>query len=242
MGSEDLSQRTEEAAAGLQRTASAVEELTATVSATANRAAEASQLAETAARKAVDGEKTAKILSERMQGVAESSRKVTDIVGLIDSIAFQTNILALNAAVEAARAGEQGRGFSVVASEVRLLAKRSAEAAGDIKKLIADSTSQVEDGVSATEQTRRALDGILVEVRSVHEILADVARAASEQRQGIADVNESLATLDKATQQNAALVEQSAAAAASLREQASHLDKAMASFDLESTASTAVSS
>lgn len=232
-GSSELSTRTTQTAASLQRTSSAVGQLTATVCATTETVKRASQLAETAAKKASEGEVAAEDLTRRMQLLAESSRKVADITGVIDSIAFQTNILALNAAVEAARAGDHGRGFAVVAAEVRQLAQRSASAAGEIRKLIADSTAQVENGVAAAGQTRDVLDMILSEVQGVHGLLSEVSRAASEQHSGIEEVNQSLATLDQATQQNAALVEESSAAAASLRDQAAHLSQAMATFDLD---------
>jgi len=235
-GSSELSTRTTQTAANLQRTASAVGQLTATVSLTTDAVKRASQLAETAAQRAIEGEGAAEDLTRRMQLLAESSRRVADITGVIDSIAFQTNILALNAAVEAARAGDHGRGFAVVATEVRQLAQRSAGAAGEIRKLLNESSEQVESGVAATGNARDALDLILVEVRGMHELLAEVAKAASDQHSGIVDANESLSTLGQVTQQNATLVEESCAAALTLKGQASHLSQAMAAFDLESAA------
>ncbi|WP_423913880.1 methyl-accepting chemotaxis protein [Flavobacterium sp.] len=230
-GSVDLSSRTATAADGLQRTASAVEQLTATVSATAEAVRRATELAEAATAQAGKGEASVEELTRRMKSLAESSHRVADITGVIDSISFQTNILALNAAVEAARAGDQGRGFAVVASEVRQLAKRSASAAGEIKSLVTESGEQLQSSITATNETRGALISILEEVRGMSQLLADVSRAANEQRSGIQGVNDSLLTLDQATQQNAALVEQSSEAAESLKDQAAHLSCAMASFE-----------
>jgi len=231
-GNHDLSRRTEKAAADLQRTASAVEQLTAAVSSAADSTTQAASIASNAAVQAADGEKAADRLAETMHRLADSSHQVGEITGLIDSIAFQTNILALNAAVEAARAGEHGRGFAVVASEVRQLAKRSSEAAGQIRTLIGTSGEQVEAGVRAANQTRDALTSIIGEVQRVNAMLRDVAVAATEQSRGIGEVNHAVNALDQATQQNAALVEESAAAADSLEAQAGQLAEAMAVFQL----------
>ncbi len=230
-GNQDLSTRTEQAAADLQRTAAALEQLTATVRESSDSVGAASQRASEAARRAAEGETAADQLAGSMQAISESSRRVSEITSVIDGIAFQTNILALNASVEAARAGESGRGFAVVASEVRRLAKRSAEASREITTLIAKSSEQVEHGVAVGQQTRAALTGIIEEVRQVHALLTEVSAAATEQTAGIADVNRSVAALDQATQQNAALVEQSAAAADGLRDQATLLARAMGSFE-----------
>jgi methyl-accepting chemotaxis protein len=230
-GNQDLSARTERAAADLQRTAAALEQLTATVRESSDTVGAASQRASEAARRAAEGETAADQLAGSMQAISESSRRVSEITSVIDGIAFQTNILALNASVEAARAGESGRGFAVVASEVRRLAQRSAEASREITTLIAKSSEQVEHGVAVGQQTRAALTGIIEQVRQVHTLLTEVSTAASEQTAGIADVNRSVAALDQATQQNAALVEQSAAAAEGLRDQATVLAQAMGSFE-----------
>ena len=230
-GNQDLSTRTEQAAADLQRTAAALEQLTATVKASSDTVMLASQRASEAARRAAEGETAAEQLAGSMTAISESSRRVSEITSVIDGIAFQTNILALNASVEAARAGESGRGFAVVASEVRRLAQRSAEASKEITTLICKSSEQVEHGVAVGLQTRAALTGIIEEVRGVHTLLTEVSTAAAEQTAGIAEVNRSVAALDQATQQNAALVEQSAAAADGLRDQATLLSRAMGSFE-----------
>jgi len=235
-GNQDLSQRTEQAAADLQRTAAALEQLTATVEGSSITVRTASQRASEAARRAAEGETAADQLAGSMRAITESSRRVSEITSVIDGIAFQTNILALNASVEAARAGESGRGFAVVASEVRRLAKRSAEASKEITTLIVQSSEQVERGVAVGLETRAALAGIIEEVRQVHALLTQVSTAADEQTAGIADVNRSVGALDQATQRNAALVEQSAAAADGLRDQAASLAQAMGSFQTEATA------
>jgi methyl-accepting chemotaxis protein len=231
-GNRDLSLRTEKAASDLQRTASAVEQLTAAVNSAAESTTQAADIANNAAQRAAEGERAADRLAETMHKLSDSSRKVADITGVIDGIAFQTNILALNAAVEAARAGEHGRGFAVVASEVRQLAQRSAQAAGEIKTLIAQSGEQVDAGVTVAQDSRTALAAIIGEVQRVSALLTDVAASAKEQRRGFGDVNHAVNALDEATQQNAALVEESAAAADSLQSQAAELARAMGVFEL----------
>jgi methyl-accepting chemotaxis protein len=232
-GNQNLSARTEKAASDLQQTASAVEQLTASVTAASESTAEAARIASSASQRAADGDRATAHLAESMQRLSDSSRRVAEITGVIDSIAFQTNILALNAAVEAARAGEHGRGFAVVASEVRQLAQRSSKAAGEIKTLISQSSEQVDAGVTVAQDTRSALGAIIADVQRVSSMLNEVAGSAQEQSRGIADVNRAVSELDRATQQNAALVEQSTAAAASLKDQAGQLSQAMATFELE---------
>jgi methyl-accepting chemotaxis protein len=231
-GNTDLSHRTEKTAADLQRTAGAVEQLTASVSSASESTLQAAEIANTASRRAAEGERAAEQLASSMHKLADSSRRVSEITGVIDGIAFQTNILALNAAVEAARAGEHGRGFAVVAAEVRQLAQRSAQAAGEIKTLIAQSVGQVDDGVAAAQATRTALGAIIGEVQRVSGMLGEIATSSREQSRGIADVNHAVGELDQVTQQNAALVEQSAAAAESLKSQAAQLAQAMDTFEL----------
>jgi methyl-accepting chemotaxis protein len=232
-GNLNLSSRTERTASDLQRTAAAMAPLTAAVNGSSNIVSVASQRASEAARRAVEGESSSNQLAGSMQAISDASRRVAEITSVLDGIAFQTNILALNAAVEAARAGESGRGFAVVASEVRMLAKRSAEASKEITSLIAQSTEQVDHGVAVGLQTRQALTGIIEDVRQMHTLLTELTTATSEQTLGIADVNRSVATIDQATQQNAALVEQSAAAADELRGQALQLAQAMSSFETD---------
>jgi len=220
-GNTDLSNRTEQTAGNLQQTASAMEQLTGTVRQSAESARQANQMAVSAADVAQRGGAVVSRVVATMEEINASSRRIADIVGVIDGIAFQTNILALNAAVEAARAGEQGRGFAVVASEVRSLAQRSAEAAKDIKQLIGGSVEKVESGTALVGDAGRTMADIVQSVQRVADIIGEIVVAAGEQAQGIAQVNDSVAKLDQMTQQNAALVEQSAAAADSLRVQAS---------------------
>jgi methyl-accepting chemotaxis protein len=229
-GNQDLSERTEQSAASLQQTASAMADITGTVTQSAATAGEAAVLSAKAVESATTGSAAANRLDSSMTSITESSRKIADITGVIDGIAFQTNILALNAAIEAARAGEAGRGFAVVASEVRSLAKRSADAAREIKDLIGQSSIQVEQGVGVSNETREALNSILVNSRGVNDLMVKMAAASAGQRDGIAQVNQAVSSLDQATQQNAALVEQSAAAAASLKDQATSLSSAMDVF------------
>ncbi len=231
-GNHDLSSRTEQTAANLEETASSMEELTATVTQSADTARQANQLASTAAQAAGRGGEVVAQVVESMQTITHSSRKIADIIGTIDGIAFQTNILALNAAVEAARAGEQGRGFAVVASEVRGLAQRSAEAAKEIKGLITASVDSVEMGSEQVTQAGQAMDEIVSSVRRVSDLIGEITASSSEQRDGIAQVNVAVTQLDQMTQQNAALVEESAAAASSLRDQAQRLSEVVSVFNV----------
>ncbi len=231
-GNSDLSIRTEEAAANLQQTAASVEELARAVRQSADTSREASHRAQEATQRAARGEATVQTLAASMERVSDSAKRVGDITAVIDGIAFQTNILALNAAVEAARAGETGRGFAVVASEVRALAQRSAEAARQIKELISTSTEQVAEGVASADATRLVLSEIVADVRSVDELLGSLSTASAEQAKAVDTVNHAVVGLDNATQQNAALVEESTAAAHSLREQARVLASAVQRFEL----------
>ncbi len=235
-GNQDLSSRTEQTAANLEETAASMEELTATVTQSADTARQANQLAATAAQAATRGGDVVAQVVESMQHITHSSRKIADIIGVIDSIAFQTNILALNAAVEAARAGEQGRGFAVVASEVRSLAGRSASAAKEIKGLITASVESVETGSSQVAQAGQSMGEIVASVRRVSDLIGEITASSSEQRDGIGQVNQAISNLDQMTQQNAALVEESAAAAASLRDQAQRLAEMVAVFNVGYTA------
>jgi methyl-accepting chemotaxis protein len=222
-GNADLSNRTEQTASSLQSTAASMEQLTATVQQTAGSAGTASQLVASATEVASRGGQVVSQVVSTMSDINTSSKKISDIIGVIDGIAFQTNILALNAAVEAARAGEQGRGFAVVASEVRSLAGRSAEAAKEIKGLIGASVQKVESGTQLVADAGRTMEEIVHSVQRVNDIIGEIRSATSEQSQGISGVNRSVAELDQMTQQNSALVEQSSAAAQSLREQAQGL-------------------
>ena len=231
-GNIDLSQRTEQQASALQETASSMEQLSSTVRQNADNAKQASQLAQGASTVAVSGGEIVGNVVETMKGINGSSKKIADIIGVIDSIAFQTNILALNAAVEAARAGEQGRGFAVVASEVRNLAGRSAEAAKEIKSLINDSVERVAQGTALVDKAGATMTEIVDSIRRVTDIMSEISAASAEQNQGVAQVGQAVAQMDQATQQNAALVEQSAAAAASLRTQAQQLVEVVAVFKL----------
>lgn len=232
VGNEDLSHRTERTAADLQRTAAAVDELNASASAQAQSAQEAARIAHEAAGHVTRAEACADELGLSMQKLLASSKRVVDITSVIDSIAFQTNILALNAAVEAARAGEQGRGFAVVASEVRSLAGRSAAAAKEIKTLLLQTSEEVDEGVSVAQATRADMGQIAHAVQRVHVLLSEIAVAATEQSKGLEHVNSAVTSLDQATQQNAALVEQSSAATVSLQEQARGLASTMRAFEL----------
>jgi len=229
-GYQDLSMRTEQAAANLEETASSMDELTSTVSQTAESTRMANQLVSSARSAAAKGGEVVSQVVSTMDEINASSKKISDIIGVIDGIAFQTNILALNAAVESARAGEQGRGFAVVAAEVRSLAQRSATAAREIKSLIGESVSRVETGARLVAGAGGTMDEIVTSVQRVADIIGEIASAASEQSTGIAQVNIAVTSLDTMTQQNAALVEEGAAAAASLSQQAEKLSIAVAVF------------
>ncbi|ASI70185.1 chemotaxis protein [Diaphorobacter nitroreducens] len=236
LGNQDLSQRTEQTAASLQQTASSMELLTGTVQHSAESSRQASGLAANAAEVAVRGGAVVAKVVQTMGEISDSSRRIGDITGVIDSIAFQTNILALNAAVEAARAGEQGRGFAVVASEVRSLAQRSADAAKEIKALIGASVERVEGGSRLVAQAGETMTEIVASVRRVSDIVAEITSAAAEQAGSIGQVGQSVSHLDQMTQQNAALVEESAAASQSLRDQAGRLTEAVSRFKLQGSA------
>ena len=231
-GNQDLSSRTEQTAANLEETAASMEELTATVTQSADTARQANQLAATAAQAAEQGGAVVAQVVTSMQQITESSRKIADIIGVIDGIAFQTNILALNAAVEAARAGEQGRGFAVVAGEVRSLAQRSAEAAKEIKLLITTSVDNVQSGSQQVEQAGRSMEEIVSSVRRVSDLIGEITASSTEQRDGIGQVNQAVSQLDQMTQQNAALVEESSAAALAMQDQARRLSEVVAVFKL----------
>ncbi len=231
-GNLDLSRRTEQQAASLEETASSMEELTSTVKQNAENAKQANQLAIGAADVAGKGGKVVSEVVTTMSAITDSSKKIADIIGVIDGIAFQTNILALNAAVEAARAGEQGRGFAVVASEVRSLAQRSAAAAKEIKSLISDSVDKIQGGSELVETAGRTMDEIVNSVKRVTDIMGEITAASLEQSQGIEQINQTVTSMDEVTQQNAALVEEASAAARSLEEQAGGLAESVGSFRL----------
>lgn len=232
-GNNDLSSRTEQQAASLEETAASMEELTATVRQNADNARQASHLALTASETAGRGGKVVSEVVDTMRGIGDSSKKIADIISVIDGIAFQTNILALNAAVEAARAGEQGRGFAVVAGEVRNLAQRSAQAAREIKTLIEDSVGRIDAGSSLVERAGETMDEIVRAVTRVTDIMGEITSASDEQSRGIDQIGVAVTEMDKVTQQNAALVEQSAAAASSLEEQAGRLAQAVSVFHIQ---------
>jgi methyl-accepting chemotaxis protein len=229
-GNQDLSQRTEEQASNLQQTAASMEQLTSTVKNNADTARAANQLANSARDVAAQGGEVVGQVVRTMDEITESSKKIADIIGVIDGIAFQTNILALNAAVEAARAGEQGRGFAVVAGEVRSLAQRSAQAAKEIKSLIGDSVEKVETGSRLVGDAGRTMTDIVSQVRRVNDMLGEITAATGEQTTGISQIADAVTQLDQVTQQNAALVEESAAAAESLKQQAARLVDAVSVF------------
>ena len=232
-GNNDLAQRTEQTSSNLQATASSMDALTGTVQHSAENARQASSLAVNASNVAQRGGAVVSQVVHTMQEINASSKRIADIIGVIDGIAFQTNILALNAAVEAARAGEQGRGFAVVASEVRSLAGRSAEAAREIKALISTSVERVESGTRLVSDAGHTMEEIVQSVQRVADVISEITAAASEQSAGIAEVNQAIGNLDQMTQQNAALVEESAAAAESLRDQADRMKQAVAVFKVD---------
>ena len=239
-GNLDLSSRTEEQASALEETAASMEELSSTVKQNADNAKLADQLAKGASTVATSGGEVVGEVIETMKGINESSRKIADIIGVIDGIAFQTNILALNGAVEAARAGEQGRGFAVVAGEVRSLAQRSAAAAKEIKELITTSVEQVDRGAQLVDRAGETMSEVVRSIVRVSDIMGEINSASTEQSAGVTQVSEAVSQMDHNTQQNAALVEESAAAAASLKEQAQRLVQAVAVFRLERGAERSV--
>lgn len=239
-GNSDLSSRTEQQAANLEETASSMEELTSTVKLNAENAKEANMLAEKASTVAMGGGDLIQQVVMTMSAINESSRKIADIIGVIDGIAFQTNILALNAAVEAARAGDQGRGFAVVASEVRTLAQRSANAAKDIKGLISDSVKKIESGNALVGKSGETMKEVVNSIKRVNDIMTEIAAASAEQSQGIQEVSTAVSQMDEMTQQNAALVEEAAAAAESLQSQANQLTQRVAVFQVNNYVSDAL--
>ena len=231
-GNQDLSQRTEQQASALQQTAATMEQLGTTVKQNADNAQQANQLAQAASGVAVKGGAVVGQVVETMKGISDSSRRIAEIIGTIDGIAFQTNILSLNAAVEAARAGEQGRGFAVVAGEVRTLARRAADAAREIKSLIGASVERVEQGTALVDEAGRTMDEVVLSIRRVTDIVGEISSASLEQSNGVGQVGQAVSQMDQATQQNAALVEESAAAAESLKSQAGALVRAVSAFKL----------
>ena len=237
-GNQDLSARTESQASALEQTAASMEELGATVRQNADNARQANQLALSASTVAAQGGEVVAKVVDTMHGINDSGRQIADIIGVIDGIAFQTNILALNAAVEAARAGEQGRGFAVVAGEVRALAQRSADAAKQIKGLISTSVERVQQGSQLVDQAGATMQEVVAAIRRVTDIMGEISAASSEQAGGVAQVAEAVTQMDHATQQNAALVEESAAAALSLNQQAQELQRAVEAFHLEAGRAT----
>ncbi|MGQ0587631.1 MAG: methyl-accepting chemotaxis protein [Gammaproteobacteria bacterium] len=239
-GNADLSSRTEQQASSLEETASSMEELTSTVKQNAENAKQANQLARGAADVAEKGGDVVNQVVTTMSAINESSKKVVDIIGVIDGIAFQTNILALNAAVEAARAGEQGRGFAVVAAEVRSLAQRSGSAAKEIKALISNSVEKVQDGSRLVETAGKTMGEVVQSVKRVTDIMGEITAASQEQSSGIEQVNQTVTQMDEVTQQNAALVEQAAASAKALEDQAEGLSKSIAAFKLAQAAQGAI--
>jgi len=238
-GNNDLSARTEQQASALEETSATMEELNTTVRQNAENAGTANTLAVDARKIATHGGEVMVEVVRTMKGINDSSRKIADIISVIDGIAFQTNILALNAAVEAARAGEQGRGFAVVASEVRSLAGRSAEAAREIKELIGASVERVEAGSTLVDRAGTTMSEVVQAIGRVTDIVGEISAASREQSQGVAQAGEAITQMDQATQQNAALVEESAAAASSMRSQAHDLVQALAKFQVGDTASSA---
>jgi methyl-accepting chemotaxis protein len=232
VANQDLSTRTEDQAGALQQTASTMDELGKTVQNNAENARQANTLAQSASAVAERGGEVVGEVVHTMKGINDSSRKISDIIGVIDGIAFQTNILALNAAVEAARAGEQGRGFAVVAGEVRSLAQRSAEAAKQIKVLISDSVERVEHGSALVDRAGRTMQEVVDAIRHVNAIVGGISDASAQQSAGVALVGNAITQMDRGTQQNAALVEQSAAAAECLKQQAQQLVQAVSVFKL----------
>ncbi|MBT9511107.1 MAG: MCP four helix bundle domain-containing protein [Acidovorax sp.] len=233
-GNHDLSSRTESQASSLEETAASMEELSSTVRQNADNAQAGNQLAQSASGVAVQGGEVVSQVVDTMKGINDSSRKIADIISVIDGIAFQTNILALNAAVEAARAGEQGRGFAVVAGEVRTLAQRSAAAAKEIKELITDSVNRVEQGSALVDKAGATMQEVVSSIRRVTDIMAEISAASREQSEGVGQIGEAVQNMDHATQQNAALVEQMAAAAGSLNNQAADLVQTVSVFKIDS--------
>lgn len=238
-GNQDLSARTEEQASSLEQTASSMEELTSTIKNTADNTRQATSVSHQASDAAKNSSEVMLSVTQKMRGIQSSSQRMAEIIGVIDSIAFQTNILALNAAVEAARAGEQGRGFAVVASEVRSLAQRSATAAKEIKTQIDDSVSNIQDGMNLVDSADETLGRLTNHVQDVNAIIAEISQASQEQSDGVSQINVAVGQIDTTTQQNAALVEESAAAAMSLQSQASALTHTVSAFKLNAGEATA---